>query len=285
MLPQLRSVGYDGIFQPRHISMASNFNGGRPDGVAIFWNTQRIEKVIQLPIGWKDKNGNCTGSLHNASLDGMKNGKRAKQVAIAVQLKVKATNRHFVVMTAHLKSGTEPDDIPGKKAQAKEVAGIIKNIKHNDRNMPVIFGCDFNNKPEDDEDNSHRIFYEELKMKKGGYKVTSAYGKVRSEGKYGASPTYQEVMGWEPPFTVDKVRKGGAQKDKVGGVQQTIDFIFYTKEIECSRILDITKDDLEDCRIVGWRYPSDHFCIAADLTFKKHRRRRLVQAIIDAHDN
>merc|ERR1711964_418444 len=125
--------------------------------------------------------------------------------------------------------------------------------------------------------------------KKDGYKVTSAYGKVLSkiDGKYKDIPTYTDVVEWEPPFTVDKVRKGGAQKDKVGGVQQTIDFIFYTKELECSRILAIPpKDKIEDCRIVGWRYPSDHFCIASDLTFKKHdRRRRLVQAIIDAHDN
>merc|ERR1711964_527871 len=200
-------------------------------------------------------------------------------------------------MTAHLKSGTQAKEIPDKKSQAREVAHFI--AQHNARNMPVIFGCDFNNKPNGP---AHQAFYEALKIesrpatyrsyhgerggRKGGYKVTSAYGKVLSKikGTYKDKPTYRDVVGWEPPFTVDKVRKGGAQKGKIKPVKETIDFIFYTKEIECSRILEITNDDLEDCRIVGWRYPSDHFCIAADLTFKKYRRRRLVQAI-DAHDN
>jgi len=107
MLPQLRSVGYDGIFQPRHISMASNFNGGRPDGVAIFWNTQKIEmdETVpvgkdgdrRLPIGW-----NGRGSLHAVDEDGKKNGKRAKQVALAVRLRVKETEQLFLVMTAIL---------------------------------------------------------------------------------------------------------------------------------------------------------------------------------------
>merc|ERR1711964_305513 len=94
MLPQLRSVGYEGIFQPKHKSVASNFNGGRRDGVAIFWNTHKIELDQRIPVGWND-----TGSLH-VSLDEMKNGNpqtnRGKQVAIAVRLQVKETKKHFL---------------------------------------------------------------------------------------------------------------------------------------------------------------------------------------------
>merc|ERR1711964_467874 len=63
-----------------------------------------------------------------------------------------------------------------------------------------------------------------------------------------------------------KWRKGGIQKDKRGKTAETIDYIFYTKEFECSQVLDITKDTLEHVRMPGWRYPSDHFSIVADLT-------------------
>merc|ERR1712098_877403 len=113
MLPELRAMGYDGIFQPKHNSKGAEFNGGLPDGVAIFWNTQRIRMVNRVPVGWKD-----TGSLHDAGGDllkgweekisengeisyyhaakkksrsnfpGTKNLKQAKQVAAAVQLQI-----------------------------------------------------------------------------------------------------------------------------------------------------------------------------------------------------
>merc|ERR1711964_729003 len=62
---------------------------------------------------------------------------------------------------------------------------------------------------------------------------------------------------------------GGNQKDKRGKTAETIDYIFYTKEFECSQVLDITKDTLEHVRMPGWRYPSDHFSIVADLTLRR----------------
>merc|ERR1711900_103389 len=39
----------------------------------------------------------------------------------------------------------------------------------------------------------------------------------------------------------------------------------YTNEFKCSRVLGITKDPIEHVRMPGWRYPSDHFSIVADL--------------------
>merc|ERR1711964_216826 len=58
---------------------------------------------------------------------------------------------------------------------------------------------------------------------------------------------------------------GGNQPDKRGKTAETIDYIFYTNEFECSRVLGITKDPIEHVRMPGWRYPSDHFSIVADL--------------------
>merc|ERR1711964_711470 len=70
----------------------------------------------------------------------------------------------------------------------------------------------------------------------------------------------------EPEFTTSKWRKGGVQEDKRGIINQTIDYIFYTKEFECTRVLDLPKEDIEDLLMPGWKYPSDHFMICADLT-------------------
>merc|ERR1711964_278107 len=92
---------------------------------------------------------------------------------------------------------------------------------------------------------------------------------------------------------------------------QTIDYIFYTsKDFECARVLDMPKEPIEPLFMPGWRYPSDHGMICADLMFSpdvlrnapRHGRRnmaqreysnrrdspvmtRLLQEIIDAQDN
>merc|ERR1711964_339564 len=108
----------------------------------------------------------------------------------------------------------------------------------------------------------------------------------------------------EPEFTTSKWRKGGQQVDKQGITNQTIDYIFYTEEIECAQILALPKEKIEACYMPGWKYPSDHFCIAADLVFmpqeqtrrrmaqREHSNRRdspamtrLLKEIIDAQDN
>merc|ERR1711964_881028 len=156
MLPELRKRGYDGLFQPKHVSKGAEFNGGLPDGVAIFWNTQTIKKTGETPV--------FSGSLHQpkkvSDLGVIENDEivQAKQIALAVKLQTK-DQREFLMMTAHVKSGESLKDIPVKMMQGKEVAGIIAK---NNTGMPVIFACDFNNKPGGD---AHLAFFEELLCK------------------------------------------------------------------------------------------------------------------------
>jgi len=368
MEPELKLLGYEGIFQPKHSSVAAKYNGGQADGVAIFWNTQRIKKIEDIPLGWKG-----TGSLHNE-----KEG-RAKQVALAVKLQIKGTpeeQQDFIVITAHVKSGKRPDEIPCKEAQGKEIARYI--AKYNADNTPVIFACDFNNQPPVDCPNKgwgkcpwwnanerlttlpadvHCPACEQLepelvwtkheKEKKG--KVTIEYKGTRkdkegmllpalgwseektSDGVYthpdgservvrptavktqalridykdgkvikarpsmmgnglldghahyaffkelektntDVTSAYNNVLFSEPDFTTDKWRKGGEQKEKICITKQTIDYIFYTKEFECSRVLNLPgKNEIEEIHLPGWKYPSDHFMIAADLTLSPRK--------------
>merc|ERR1711964_426586 len=333
-------------FQPKHKSTGAQFNGGLPDGVAIFWNTQRVKFVRKVPVGW-----NNTGSLHDASEDHAKDGKRAKQVAKALQLQMKeGTKQKFLMMTAHVKSGELDADKPAKISQGREVARIMAAYN---KTMPVIFACDFNNRPGGD---AHAAFFRELRTghcSKTGCEynilgnidaecqgdrdgrctvcksdwigadtnVTSAYSKVLGTHKNTVTnekafvgkewtnctmPTYDQMMASEPKFTTMKWRKGGTQKDKRGKTIQTIDFIFYTSNgLECKRVLNMPMEEIEpDLHMPGWKYPSDHFMIGADLEFtrfKGGRRRmaqrefsnrrdspvmtRLLKEIIDAQDN
>merc|ERR1712034_142954 len=95
----------------------------------------------------------------------------------------------FLMMTAHVKSGDQKKDEPAKRSQGAEVAAII--AMHNQgrtpegkqiQAMPVIFACDFNNKPGGI---AHNSFFGELREgNKSGIKkdlsesVTSAYADV-----------------------------------------------------------------------------------------------------------
>jgi len=327
----------------------AEFNGGIPDGVGIFWNTQRIENVKQVHVGWKDKKGHPTGSLNDAGwdkkADKSKDKTRSKQVAMALRMQMKeGTKQSFLMMTAHIKSGDKPEDEPAKKAQGQEVAQIMANSK-----LPVIFACDFNNAPGGI---AHRAFFKELRTghcSKAGCKindlnnidakcqgnkdghctvcgsdwkgadtdVTSAYSKVlgklqntrtiQGKGDWTTctKPTYDKMRKAEPKFTTSKHRKGGVQEDKRGKTTQTIDYVYYTSNgLDCTRVLKMPEEKIEALYMPGWKYPSDHFMICADLVLtgkqSKLRRRmaqreysncrdspvmtRLLKEIIDAQD-
>lgn len=316
MMPQLEALGYEGIFREKHKSVASKYNGGVNDGVAIYWNTQKIKLAENHLV--------FSGSLHDHK------GKQAKQVAIAVKLQLKTTDQEFLVMTAHVKSGDKPKEVPIKEAQGREVANMMADnhlllpgwagpftidgkvvYRHSNGSeqeetplaatqLPVVFACDFNNAPGG---HAHVAFYKKLAEK--GTVVTSAYGEVLG---HLADPTnYDEVVKAEPEFTTDKWRKGGEQKQKIKVTRQTIDYIFHTEEFECSRVLDITpkpgqerclkcntvanalnkcpkcgasgdslahiptRNGIEAVHMPGYKYPSDHFMICADLTLSPRK--------------
>jgi len=213
-LPKLQEMGYDGIFQEKHRSNAARWNGGLPDGCAIFWNTLKIDMVEEVKVGYSDGGSPKTNSLH--ALKGweeckkngrtlyrkyeMKDGKksykeeyvantsgiheRASQVALALKLKFKLDDeqrrklgrdgREFLVMTAHLASGNKLEDMPTKRYQGQQVANIIAE-QNKAHNLPVIFACDFNNAPGGP---THKGFFGTLNDNLGKNPVTSAYASM-----------------------------------------------------------------------------------------------------------
>merc|ERR1712098_338888 len=166
--------------------------------------------------------------------------KPSGQVAMYVLLRNKATAEVFAVVTSHMKSGTKPKDVAMKNSQSTFMGQMINTL-----GVPVIFACDFNANPSRE---AYQTFHQAAPNMKSAY---------------------AEVLGVEPKFTTAKWRKGGVQKEKCKKILETIDFIFYSgDDWKCSGVLKIpTEGKLETLLLPGWKYPSGHFCIAADLEF------------------
>eukprot|EP00811_Abedinium_folium_P005046 NODE_14647_length_1095_cov_7.121901.p1 GENE.NODE_14647_length_1095_cov_7.121901~~NODE_14647_length_1095_cov_7.121901.p1 ORF type:complete len:251 (-),score=80.11 NODE_14647_length_1095_cov_7.121901:284-1036(-) len=76
----------------------------------------------------------------------------------------------------------------------------------------------------------------------------------------GLQSVYALALGSEPPYTTWKRR--GEREEK-----HTIDYIFVSPDFGVERVLLMPADeDVDATRLPGWRYPSDHFALMADLT-------------------
>jgi len=169
-------------------------------------------------------------------------GKACKQVGMYVVLRNKETGDVFAGITCHFKSGAKPKEMPIKDAQARMVANIVRKEL---LGIPVLFGCDLNS------NQNSQIF------------------KTWQREAPNMPSSYNTANGEELDFTTCKWRKGGAQKDKLGVKKQTIDFIFYSEgDWQVRRTLDVPPaEKLEHLKMPGWKYPSDHFLISADIEY------------------
>jgi len=154
-----------------------------------------------------------------------------------------------------------------KSHQAKFMREEIEKL-----NVPAIYACDFNSNPA-------TAAYKTLikKAENEPPQLLRAYEEFSGEGF--KKPDYNLIVDKREPgckYSSAKWRKGGEQKDKLCKTVQTIDFIFYTtgtqdkqKHWKCHAVLDLpTLEHLKErspLLLNDWKYPSDHFCIGADL--------------------
>merc|ERR1712098_538349 len=164
-------------------------------------------------------------------------------------LEDKVTGKKFAVVTAHLKAGDKADFRAGKiqhgGLMADMINDLIKTLK-----VPVIYAGDLNTSP-----------------------TTPAFKAFRGKCPSMQS-AYQTVLGAEQEFTTYKWRKGGDQPKKIGINKQTIDFIHYSEaHWKVHRVMghptaEEVEKTSEGILLPNWRYPSDHFALAADLELK-----------------
>ncbi|KAL3797665.1 hypothetical protein HJC23_013497 [Cyclotella cryptica] len=271
-------ANYQGVFQPKPNSPCVKF-GWYSDGVALFWNEQKFNSISQpqcqqyptleqspclsATVGdtqnmWIEM-GSFVGSLpsDNIPLDDPARIAAKNQVYIIVPLQITGSKKILIVATTHLKAKKGALNERIRHLQALELkrrvhnmAKTLQNCDWEDVNI-VILG-DFNSEP--------------------------------------AEPAVQSILqqnddsGWDmkfayPPdsghYTTWKARKNES-------VCRTIDHIFYSSSskerkskepggkeqhapqcLQCSEILSVPKRDTIHELLPGFKYPSDHFLLAA----------------------
>merc|ERR1711964_445063 len=273
--PQLKEYGYDGVFHNKNISQASRFNGGSRDGVAIFYNTDRLECIFShkfvLP---DDKCGSTPGCKGTRTKDDKCSeckakpwrGKDSTQVGLYVVLRDIKTGEIFSYVAAHCKSGKKPKDAPTKDAQAKFIANLVTMLA--DSGLRPALGLDFNSNYKEKviktfkDGAKHMVSaYEQIKELEKAYDL---YKKLKLTEKTAHEP---DVNG-DAPMTAWKNRLFGEQLEKAGKqFKEELDYIFYEQKAwEVTRVLKVPhRKVIEECKMPGWKYPSDHFMIMAEL--------------------
>jgi nocturnin len=237
--PLLDKIGYDGLFVPKPCSPCVPF-GWYSDGCALFWKREVLELVRQESCSYKSGN----------------------QVYTIATMKHLETGCIMVLAVTHLKAGKGLEMEKIRMGQVKELRNHIDRIVElaskesgvKTRNIPVVIMGDFNSDPTEEQSCIWGI----------GSCTTQKNVNGGDSDSYFASayPIDPKEMSY---FTTWKIRGDKIQK-------RVIDYIFYkdVKGIECSHILSIpNQEELEESRLPGLKYPSDHLAIGARFQLTK----------------
>uniref|UniRef100_A0A1A9WEA5 Nocturnin n=1 Tax=Glossina brevipalpis TaxID=37001 RepID=A0A1A9WEA5_9MUSC len=229
---------YEGVFFPKPDSpcLYIEDNNG-PDGCAIFFN--RHKHILR----------NFTTHILEVW------HVQSNQVAIAVNLIIKATGREFSVCTTHLKARHGSLLSRLRNEQGRDLLHFIKKFA-GDR--PIILCGDFNAEP-------NETVYSTI-LKCDFLNLSSAYADLRKEMKknskndlFECDDNVQQSIKNEPPYTTWKIRKDSE-------ICHTIDYIFYSKNhLKVTNCLEFPSDnEIGKNRIPSLQYPSDHFSLVCD---------------------
>lgn len=240
--PILDIVGYDGLFVPKPCSPCIPV-GWYSDGCALFWKRGVLELVRQESGSYKHCN----------------------QVYKIATMKHFETGCIMVLAVTHLKSGKGIEIEKIRRAQVKELRSHIDRVASvaskesggvEMKNIPVVIMGDFNSDPTEDQSCIWEISSSSTPDKNvvDGSDEHSCFAS--------AYPINPEEMSY---FTTWKIRGDKTQK-------RVIDYIFYNNAegIKCSQILSIpNQDEMEESRLPGLKYPSDHLAIGARFELTK----------------
>ncbi|XP_073974101.1 NADP/NADPH phosphatase nocturnin isoform X2 [Rhodnius prolixus] len=159
---------------------------------------------------------------------------QSNQVAVLAILRDLVTGSEFCVATTHLKARNGALLAALRNEQGKDLLDFVTS-HCGDR--PVIVCGDFNAEP-----------------------AEPVYSTVTTHPALRLASAYAAYQAGEPPYTTWKVREEGE-------VCHTIDYIFYSKGgFRVSSLLDFpTGEEIGECRVPSFGYPSDHFSLVCDL--------------------
>jgi hypothetical protein len=222
--PILRMFGYSGIFAPKPYSPGVQM-GWYSDGSSLFWKTSAFELLSERRMGYRIGN----------------------QVFLLAALRHCASQKCIVVAVTHLKASRSEKN---EKMRCKQVEELLEQVhqmteqlKEKEGNVSVLIMGDFNADPPQYIPSEESSVRGVLDFERNGLSFQSAYD---------LDPERNDL------YTTWKTR--GAKTAK-----RFIDYIFHAKSgVKCTDILSIPKEeDVEEAKLPGLRYPSDHLMIAA----------------------
>jgi endonuclease/exonuclease/phosphatase family metal-dependent hydrolase len=243
--PILKLFGYEALFAPKPLAPGVRF-GWYSDGCALFWKTSTFELVSERRYEYVVGN----------------------QVMLLATLRHRTTKKLLVVAVTHLKAQMNPTNELIRCAQVEELLQCVteavqqaaqlqqqqqkyKSGATSCENIPILILGDFNADP------PGLIPGLESSVRK----------MLQHRIKEGAKTPVQSAYPVDPPkpafYTTWKTRGSGDT------VMRIIDYIFYGGgSLTCTSLLQVPDgDELEEGRLPGLRYPSDHMMIAAKFDF------------------
>jgi mRNA deadenylase 3'-5' endonuclease subunit Ccr4 len=249
--PLLGIIGYEGLFIPKPCSPCIA-SGWYSDGCALFWKRETLELIRHESRCY----ANCN------------------QVYTIATMRHLETECVMLLAVTHLKSGKGIDMEKIRMVQVQELKNHIHQIAEVTckekrlalEDIPIIVMGDFNSDPS--EDQSCIGGFVSISSQCGdGDGNDNDVDSNQGDGEYFAS-AYPISSKDVPFFTTWKVRG-------VKILKRVIDYIFYKKvnAIKCSHILSIPREDeLEESKLPGLKYPSDHLAIGAKFHLQRKRK-------------
>jgi len=192
--------------------------------------------------------GPTTGFFHDAD------GKPEGNVYMTLPLVRNGTGEKVLVATTHLKAKISAENEARRARQAAQLLDAIKIEQVRFPDSVVLLGADFNT-------DSYDV------VEKGTAVEAMCVPMVARSGMQSAYPLQHSAEDQNGTYTTWKKR--GKYEAK-----HTIDYIWHSDSadastvVECIETLDAVADDeMDEARLPGFRYPSDHLSIKAKFAF------------------
>lgn len=208
----------------------------RQHGVALFWDTSRLEAVGEAEAVGISIRGNQVVLMQRLAFCGGDIGRNDDE-----------TGGTFVLATTHLKHGLSQSFEEVRAEQASDMLDAINRFIKSD-NEPVLLGCDLNSHPTSllvDNGNKLEPLTIDLLTQRGDFRCG-----------------YSEAMGTSPPFTY---WAGYSDREVKVGVDH---ILIRGGGIRATRALQIPDHGdvaASACRLPNDSYPSDHLSLVLDV--------------------
>jgi len=200
------------------------------DGSALFWRTSAVELRADHTINYEA-----------LTAEGEPTGKPSNQVGLIALLEHRASGKPFVVAVSHLMAKKTWEGERVRCQQVQQLLCKVDDVASAAAVETTITCMDMNASP--------------CASGAAAYKP-EAYPAALSTGMRSA---YAVVLGDEPAYTTYKIR--GAYEAK-----HTIDYILISPSVGVRRVLLPPEEaDIDSSALPGWRYPSDHIALMAEL--------------------